>query len=78
MVCGHWMKTLPIMGEKYNLRNIFKLVFFHFFRGLKASFSAFLNSKNYSRPADNFPLPGLKLTQNMLFFVSFAQVFLII
>ncbi|CAO1405438.1 unnamed protein product [Diamesa hyperborea] len=42
--------------------------------GLKSAYHAFLKSRNNLRTSDILPLPGLNMTHNQLFFVSFAQV----
>ncbi|XP_070502213.1 endothelin-converting enzyme homolog isoform X4 [Chironomus tepperi] len=42
--------------------------------GLKSAYHAFLNSKKNLRPSDLHPLPGLNMTHEQLFFISFAQV----
>lgn len=42
--------------------------------GVMAAFNAFTEWKNSSRKENNFLLPGLNVTENQLFFLSYAQV----
>lgn len=44
--------------------------------GLKAAYNAYIRTKNVGE-IDTYPLPGINMTHRQLFFVSFAQVWIL-